>query len=409
MVQICALLENVKKIKIADYNYPLPEEKIAKKGLHKRDSSKLLVCDPHSFSDSYYSSLADHLSAGDVLVFNNTKVVQARLFFPKNQNTTIEVFCLEPIKLDIQQAMGALKTVEFKCLIGGARKWKQNPLRIQTEDGLILEAYKEENIEGSFRVRFKWNTSACFSEILEELGKVPLPPYMNRDATEDDRSRYQTVYAEYDGSVAAPTAGLHFTPELLTQLEEKQIKLQKLTLHVGAGTFKPVSSDEIGDHFMHAEEFLINKETISTLSKAHSNRIIPVGTTSLRAIESTYWLGVLLLEGEKFEDELNVQIPQWLPYGRTTSYSKQEALGAVINYLEKKDISQLKAKTEIIIAPSYEHKLIDGLITNFHQPKSTLLLLIASILGDRWKDMYQYALNNDYRFLSFGDGCLILR
>lgn len=400
--------QDVKKIKIEDYNYPLPDERIARFPLEERDSSKLLISFTQEFQQSSYSQLVNHLPEDSFLLFNETKVVQARLLFPKNETTTIEIFCLEPAgHLDIQQAMAQKKEIIYQCLIGGARKWKSGLLELKTHHGSKIFAEKLENLGGTFLVKFSWTNELSFAEVLEEVGKTPLPPYLNRKAEQSDKDRYQTVFAKVDGSVAAPTASLHFTDKLLQQLKEKNIGSAKLTLHVGAGTFKPVDSEEIEGHEMHAEEFMVNRNLLQALKLNLNKTIIPVGTTSMRALESIYWLGCQAFRGELKKESVPF-ISQWCPYEEIEQISTSDSLKALINYFEANAINHLMARTAIIIAPSYSFRFCKGLITNFHQPKSTLLLLVSALMGEKWRAMYQYALQNDFRFLSYGDGCLIL-
>jgi S-adenosylmethionine:tRNA ribosyltransferase-isomerase len=400
--------EDVKKIKIEDYNYSLPEERIAKYPLERRDLSKLLISKRKGFEISTYQNLTDYLPNQSVLVFNETKVIQARLIFPKNETTTIEIFCLEPYNMDIQLAMQAKGQLLYKCLVGGARKWKNTELQINTNSGHSLRATKIDNQQGVFTIQFNWDDDISFAQVLEEAGKTPLPPYLNRKVEKGDRERYQTVFARVSGSVAAPTASLHFSKELLKRLEEKEVETAKLTLHVGAGTFKPVDAEEMDGHEMHAEEFIVNKALLQQLKVSLSKNIITVGTTSMRALESIYWLGVLIIQNKLTEEEVPF-IPQWIAYETYTDLPKPEqAIHAILNYLDAKNLDQIPAKTAIIIAPGYAFKFCKGLITNFHQPKSTLLLLVSAMLQDKWKEMYDFALHHDFRFLSYGDGCLIL-
>ncbi len=396
----------VKNIRIEDFSYELPDERIARYPLNPRDSSKLLIYNGHEISESHYRNVGDYLPNDTLLLFNQTRVVQARLIFPKNENTNIEVLCLEPMDLpDLQQAMQSSSPIRYKCLVGGARKWKSGKLAMTSAVGTVLYAEKIERLEGSFCIEFSWEGNKHFAEILEEFGRTPLPPYLNRAAEEKDKSTYQTTYAKLDGSVAAPTAGLHFTENLLEQLKTKGVQEEFITLHVGAGTFKPVSSDTMEEHEMHAEEFFVEKSVVETLLKNLYKNVIPVGTTSMRALESIYWLGAKLLVNPKLND---YHITQWEPYQNEANPQAEDALKAVLNHLNQKSADMLIAKTQLIIAPGYKHHICKGLLTNFHQPKSTLLLLVASLIGDRWKDIYSYALQNDFRFLSYGDGCLIL-
>ncbi len=403
--------EDVKKIRIEDYDYPLPEERIARFPLPERDASKLLIARPgEGFQHSIFSEIDRYLPESTYLVFNETKVVQARLLFPKNETTTIEVFCLEPLPgIDIQQAMATRQSIEYICLVGGARKWKSGSLEISLPGGSQLQAEKRESREGTFRIGFSWSGEHTFAEVLELAGKTPLPPYLKRAAEEVDRERYQTVFAQNDGSVAAPTASLHFTRPLLKRLAQKGIEHGKLTLHVGAGTFKPVESEKIGAHEMHAEEVFISKGFVENIYQRLHQKIIPVGTTAMRALESLYWLGALLFKGKLAGEQGIPVLDQWIPYrDDLKGVTPEQSFEALLQYLQHQHLDTLHFKTALIIAPGYHHHICRGLLTNFHQPKSTLLLLVASMLGDNWKEMYRYALNHEFRFLSYGDASLIL-
>ncbi len=399
--------QDVKNIRIEEYYYDLPDEKIAKYPVSPRDSSKLLIYQNEQITDSQYNQLDKFLPKDSLLLFNQTKVVQARLKFPKNEHTLIEIFCLEPHnKRDIQQAMQSSSPIEYKCLVGGARKWKSGPLQLTTSSGEILSAEKITRENDSFIIQFSWTGEQHFAAILEEVGKTPLPPYLNRDAEEKDKTTYQTLFAKTDGSVAAPTAGLHYTEELLEKLAERGIQEEFITLHVGAGTFKPVSTETMSDHEMHAEEFFIERSLLDALLDNLEKPFIPVGTTSLRALESLYWLGTKLLKISGSLDSYHVT--QWEPYQEGHLPTVKDALQAIAIEMSEKGVEILTAKTQLIIAPGYKHRICQGLLTNFHQPKSTLLLLVASFIGDGWKTVYNHALKNNYRFLSYGDGCLIL-
>ncbi len=397
-----------KDLKITDFTYDLPEERIAKRPLEKRESSQLAVVTPEGFATKHYSDLPTVLSAETTLVFNNTKVIHARLLFPRGEGIRpFEVFCLEPSSgLDIQRAMATKNTIEYTCLIGGAKRWKNNPqqLVLGTKAGtLVLNAHKGDAEAGSFTVTFDWNLDLTFAEVLEILGKTPLPPYLNRDVEEADAERYQTVFATYEGSVAAPTAGLHFSEQLMNDLNASGIGKEYVTLHVGAGTFKPVSSETLEEHPMHFEEIHVNRDTLSSLQSKLGN-LTAVGTTSARTLESLYWLGCLV-NGQGPEEM--PEIPQWLPYEKREDISAESALQNLLDWMDYKEVNSFYTKTQLLIAPSYTYRMINQLITNFHQPQSTLILLVAAALGDRWKDLYQYALDNNYRFLSYGDGCLL--
>lgn len=385
----------------------MPDERIAKYPVSPRDSSKLLVYQNAQVTDTQYNQLHRYLPDNALLLFNQTKVVQARLKFPKNEKTTIEIFCLEPgNNRDIQQAMQSKSPIEYKCLVGGARKWKGGLLNLITASGETLSAEKVSRDGDAFIIQFSWTGDKHFATILEEAGKTPLPPYLNRDAEENDKNTYQTLFAKTDGSVAAPTAGLHFTVELLEKLVEHGVQQEFITLHVGAGTFKPVSSDTMQDHEMHAEEFFIERTLLDALLDNLHKPFIPVGTTSLRALESLYWLGAKLLKQQGYLESYHVT--QWEPYQEGRLPDVKDALQAIAIEMSNKGVEILTAKTQLIIAPGYKHRICRGLLTNFHQPKSTLLLLVASFIGNNWKTIYEHALANEYRFLSYGDGCLIL-
>lgn len=404
-----------KRLSITDFSYHLPDEKIAKHPLPKRDESKLLVFKSGKISESHYKHLNAHLPSDSLLIFNNTKVVEARLIFTKPTGGQIEIFCLEPHEqyADITTAMLQKGKVLWKCLVGGAKKWKEEPLiKAITNDknDLIIKAKKIEQKTDCFIIELSWdNEHLTFAEILHIAGLIPLPPYLNRDAEEADKSTYQTIYAQHDGSVAAPTAGLHFTEELFKKLDDKNIQRDFVTLHVGAGTFKPVKAATMDEHEMHTEFIDVRIELIEHLLKHHPKPIIAVGTTSLRTIESLFWLGVKLSETKNVKCEIVPTISQWDAYDLPQNISLTDALTALINWMKSKQLERLITKTQIIIAPGYQLQVAQGLVTNFHQPQSTLLLLIASIVGDNWKMIYNHALNNDYRFLSYGDGCLLMK
>lgn len=436
-----------KDLSILDFTYDLPASKIASYPLEERDASKLLVvgsaetagadrasgvgvAQVTQMSESTYANLDSVLPANTLLIHNNTKVVAARLFFAKENGTIIEIFCLEPapINKDITTAMLAKKEVLWGCLIGGAKKWKEGSLQIKYGNNYTLTATKQEQLTDSYIVKFEWDNEAqSFAEVLEMAGNIPLPPYFNRDAEDNDKERYQTVYAVAEGSVAAPTAGLHFTPRLFEKLAAKNIEKEFVTLHVGAGTFKPVKAARMEDHEMHAEYIDVRTSLIEKLrdcfvvratNKNADQNIIAVGTTSLRTLESLYWMGAKIIaakSGANIENSApltidNLAVEQWDPYTFTEQGnlpSTAAALDALASWLNQNKLERLLTKTQIIIAPGYRFKIIDGLITNFHQPQSTLLLLVAAITNGNWKPIYQYALENDFRFLSYGDGCLI--
>jgi S-adenosylmethionine:tRNA ribosyltransferase-isomerase len=404
-----------KKLSINDFSYHLPDEKIAKHPLAKRDESKLLVFKSGKISESQYKHLDEHLPSDSLLIFNNTKVVEARLIFTKPTGGQIEIFCLEPHDqyADITTAMLQKGKVLWKCLVGGAKKWKEEPLAklIQHDKfDVIIEAKKIEQKTDCFIIELSWNNAdLAFAEILHIAGLIPLPPYLNRDAEEADKHTYQTIYAKHDGSVAAPTAGLHFTKELFEKLDNKNIQRDFVTLHVGAGTFKPVKAATMDEHEMHTEFIDVRIELIEHLLQHQSKPIIAVGTTSLRTIESLYWLGVLMSTEQAKINEKIPSLSQWDAYDLPQNISLETALTALVNWMKSNQLKRLITKTQIIIAPGYQLKIAQGLITNFHQPQSTLLLLIAAIVGDDWKMIYNHALNKDYRFLSYGDGCLLMK
>jgi len=401
---------------IKDYTYELTEERIAKYPLPQRDESKLLIYKNGKIEENNYYNLDKYIPSNSLLVFNNTKVVEARLIFQKSSGSVIELFCLEPAEEypDITTAMMQKKKVLWKCLIGGAKKWKDESLikmikMIESDSKEVeLVAKKIKKLTDDFLIEFSWNdASLSFAEILHHTGSVPLPPYLHREAEETDKERYQTIYAKHEGSVAAPTAGLHFTERLFQKLEKKNIQRDFVTLHVGAGTFKPVKTETISEHEMHAEFFEVQKIFIENLLYHLDKNIIVVGTTSLRTIESLYWLGVkTIFQAEISQHDLQLQ--QWEVYNIDASdISTEQALQSLLQWMNKNQTEVLVTKTQIIIVPGYELKVANGLITNFHQPQSTLLLLVASIVGDHWKKIYSYALENNFRFLSYGDGSLI--
>ena len=401
-----------KYLSIAAFSYELPADRIAEYPVHPRDLSKLLIYKSGKISEDRYARISNHLPSDSLLVFNNTRVVEARLLFQKLTGGIIEIFCLEPHEQyrDITTALQQTGKVWWQCLVGGASKWKPGQvLQKNIDDGnsqLQLEARYIEKKAGSFIIELSWSPAEkSFAEILHLAGAIPLPPYIKRKPESTDNETYQTIYAKTEGSVAAPTAGLHFTDNIFAKLKQKNIASAYLTLHVGAGTFKPVKSDTLEDHEMHAEFIDVSIDTIKLLAATvGKTAVIPVGTTSMRTLESLYWLGVKASRGE----EVN-SLSQWEVY----EYPVQDlpaanALRALAGWMGKSDIKRLITKTQIIIAPGYRFRVATGLITNFHQPQSTLLLLIAALAGTNWKEIYQYALDNDFRFLSYGDGCLLI-
>ena len=402
-----------KELSIKDFTYELPDDRIAIYPVEKRDQSKLLIYKEGTIQETVFETLPDHLSSGDVLVFNDTKVIRARMLFPQPSGKPIEIFCLEPLDFsDPALAFQQEGKSRWKVLIGLAKKWKHGvyqSARFQLADSTIdVKAWIEDQKKDYYIVRFEWNTSCPFSEVIEHIGKTPLPPYINRDTEPDDVERYQTVYATFDGSVAAPTAGLHFTPQVLYNLNRKKIQTLRLTLHVGAGTFKPVKAEKMLDHYMHEERFYIELETLKKIQSAKENksRIVAIGTTSLRTLESVYWHGASLMAGKTASE---VQVMQWTPYEQLQNPSVGDSLQAVIDHLGKKNLHTLSGTTKLLIAPGYSFQVVDALITNFHQPNSTLLLLVAAFIGEDWKKVYAYALENNFRFLSYGDSSLLFR
>ena len=394
----------VKQINISDYNYELPDERIAKFPLEKRDSSKLLTYVSGSVSTNVFSSLPEILPANSCLVFNNTRVIQARLEFFKSTGSRIEIFCLEPQEpSSYELSLSSTQSCVWKCMIGNLKKWKGEVLKKEVgADNLVLEAERLETNGNTSYIKFSWNNGVAFAEVLDLLGELPIPPYLNRKTQESDKTTYQTVYSKVKGSVAAPTAGLHFTPEVISALHDKGIKTMELTLHVGAGTFQPVKAEEIGGHAMHAEKVEVSKEFIKNLIENLGN-VVAVGTTSVRTLESLYYLGVQLHNGDT-----SLLVNQWEPYESEKVLSARESLEAILNYMEKTQSNILYATTQIMIVPGYKFNIVNVLITNFHQPKSTLLLLLAAFVGEKWRELYEYALNNDYRFLSYGDSSVLI-
>lgn len=407
-----------KQLQIKDFDYNLPDEKIAKHPLAERDASKLLIYKHGEIKTDNFIHLAGYLPENALIIFNNTKVVEARLLFKKPSGTTIEIFCLEPAGdyADITTAMLQHEHVLWKCLAGNAKKWKDEILvkqLLHNGKEIELSAKKLSRQAENFIIEFSWNDEQLsFAEVLHIAGVIPLPPYMHRDAEEDDKKRYQTVYAKYDGSVAAPTAGLHFTDNVFEKLSAKKIERDFVTLHVGAGTFKPVKTETIEAHEMHSEFFEVSLELIKKLMAKSSNKIIAVGTTSLRTLESLYWMGVKTRQRSAVSGQQNIPIDgitihQWDVYELDAeNIPVEDALRALVEWMTVHKLDKLIAKTQIIIAPPYKLKVADILITNFHQPKSTLLLLVAAVIGNDWKKVYDYALNNNFRFLSYGDSCL---
>ena len=405
-----------KHIHIKDYNYSLPDERIAKFPLAQRDHSKLLLYKHGEVSEDVFYNIPNHLPEGALMVFNNTKVIQARLHFRKSTGALIEVFLLEPyVPVDYEQMFQTTGSCSWLCMIGNLKKWKGETLR-RTFDvkgrEVTLNAERREDVGKSYRVDFSWDdNTVSFAELLDSVGELPIPPYLNRETQESDKTTYQTVYSKIKGSVAAPTAGLHFTSDVLASLDNHGIDREEVTLHVGAGTFKPVKSEEIQDHEMHTEYICVHRQTLEKLIK-HNACAIAVGTTSVRTLESLYYMGVKLEKNlDISEDELHVC--QWEPYeGETFEMAAivtpLKAIQNILAYLDRHSLNSLHSSTQIIIAPGYEYKIVKMLVTNFHQPQSTLLLLVSAFLHGDWHKIYDYALAHDFRFLSYGDSSLLI-
>lgn len=404
-------MEETKHIKISDYNYPLPDERIAKFPLPVRDQSKLLVYRHGEVSETRFTSLPDYLEAGELMIFNNTKVIQARLHFRKETGALIEIFCLEPIQpndyvLNFQQTSHAA----WLCMIGNLKKWKEGSLHKEMNvkgHTITLTATRGECRGTSHWVDFTWdNPEITFADILEVFGELPIPPYLNRETQESDKETYQTVYSKIKGSVAAPTAGLHFTERVLQALRDKGVDLEEVTLHVGAGTFKPVKSEEIEGHEMHTEYISVNRQTIEKLI-AHEGKAIAVGTTSVRTLESLYYIGVTIASHpDAGQEELHVR--QWQPYETHPTMTTVESLQQILDYMKRHELEALHTSTQIIIAPGYTYHIVQKMVTNFHQPQSTLLLLVSAFVKGDWRTIYDYALAHDFRFLSYGDSSLLI-
>ena len=408
-------------IPIDDFDYELPNESIAYTPAPHRSDSKLLVWDKQIIAESTYHNIAQFISEKSVIFFNNSKVIAARIHFQKANNSNIEIFCLEPSASfqPMSKAMQATQKVEWICLVGSAKKWKEDILEKKLElphKSINIIAKKIKLLEGKFLIEFSWNdASISFSEIIQHIGTIPLPPYIQRDTTPEDTIRYQTTYAKEEGSVAAPTAGLHFNEAVFDSLTKKNCSLEFISLHVGAGTFMPVKTKQITDHEMHAEVFEITIATLTYIleitkqnktNPSKTTPIIAVGTTTLRTLESLYWLGVKLIVDPSIQKNKNIHLTQWEGYTNEASIPVTEALNALIHWMHLHQISTLITSTQLMIMPGYSFKIVNGLVTNFHQPKSTLLLIIAAITGEHWKYIYEHALKNNYRFLSYGDGCL---
>lgn len=422
----------MEEILIEEYNYPLPDERIAKYPLANRDQSKLLIYRDGKVSEDQFYHIGEYLSADSLLIYNNTRVIQARLEFHKQsedgtQGARIEIFCLEPLlPHDYQLSLGSTSGCTWKCMIGNAKKWKSGalslPVQLPSGEGITLSAEKGEQTGNTFAVRFWWNTPASnlsplasnlnisFAEILDAVGELPIPPYLNRKTEESDKTTYQTVYSRIKGSVAAPTAGLHFTDNVLNGLRQKGIQTAEVTLHVGAGTFQPVKVADANQHTMHTEIIAVPRETIATLM-ANLGHIVAVGTTSMRTLESLYFLGEQLSTTlhNPIQPSTTLSVAQFAPYQQEHALSTREALQALLDYLDNTQQDTLHAETQIMIKPGYQFRVVDQLITNFHQPKSTLLLLVSAFVGGDWHTIYDYALSHNFRFLSYGDSSILSR
>ena len=404
---------DTKHIQIKDFNYNLPDERIAKFPLAKRDNSKLLLYRHGEVTEDVFHNIAQYLPKGALMVFNNTKVIQARLHFRKETGALIEVFLLEPyMPADYEQMFQTTGHCSWLCMIGNLKKWKEGTLK-RTFDvkgkEVTLVAERKEDVHKSYRVDFSWDASdVSWAELLDAVGELPIPPYLNRETQESDKTTYQTVYSKIKGSVAAPTAGLHFTPEVLADIDRHGIDREELTLHVGAGTFKPVKSEEIQDHEMHTEYICVHRQTLEKLIR-HEAKAIAVGTTSVRTLESLYYIGVKLEKTLDLSEE-ELHVCQWEPYENAVAkpITPIKAIENILAYLDKHGLSALHASTQIIIASGYEYNIVKMLVTNFHQPQSTLLLLVSAFVHGDWRKIYDYALAHDFRFLSYGDSSLLI-
>ncbi len=394
---------NAKDIHISEYIYPLPDERIAKHPLAKRDSCKLLVADSNGVSaDTVFTSLPEMIPADTMLVYNNTRVINARVKMQKETGAAIEIFCLEPYApADYERNFAATESASWRCLVGNSKRWKDGPLKRVIGDNVTLTATRISKTDGESIVKFTWdNPSMTFAQVIDAVGVIPIPPYLNRETESTDTDDYQTVFSRIQGSVAAPTAGLHFTDSLLADIDARGIRRREVTLHVGAGTFRPVQGDTVGEHNMHSELIVVNRDLIQEL--ADEKRVYAVGTTSVRTLESLYHIGCLIHQGE-----WNGEVPQWYPYSDNhPQLSVHDALTVLVKYLDDNGLDRIIASTRIIIAPGYRYRIVKGMVTNFHQPGSTLLLLVSAMIGDAWRDVYAHALDHGYRFLSYGDACL---
>lgn len=403
-------MNHPRSLSIEDFNYELPDEYIAKYPRKNREEARLLIYNQGKISEGIFSNIDQVLKKDDLLLLNETKVIPARIHFKKSTGGEVEIFLLQPATMDHAQAMDQRSEVVWEAMVGGAKKWKEGPLsRTVSLGGSNFEfsAEKVSSSAGTFQIKFSWDQGdISFSEILGSVGELPLPPYFERKADAEDYDRYQTVFARLEGSVAAPTAGLHFTPQVIATLEARGVVSERITLHVGSGTFKPVSATTMEGHDMHGEVFTVSTDLVKKLI-ASKGRIVPVGTTSMRTIESVYWLGVKLLAGVS-KSESGLSLSQWDPYELPQGYSKEEALTALLKYCETVGLNQISGVTSVMIAPGYSFRIAQGLITNFHLPKSTLILLVAAMVGDAWRALYEQAKSSGFKFLSYGDSSILL-
>lgn len=403
-------MKTVKEIEIVDYDYLLPDERIAKYPLERRDSSKLLIYNKGNISEDVFFNLPSYIPVGSLMIFNNTKVIQARLRFLKETGAKIEVFCLEPeIPNDYVSVFQQTSSCVWRCLVGNSNRWKSGVLSQKIEIAGKMVTLSAERIGSPSSVNsvcFSWDNGFSFAEIIENAGELPIPPYLNRKTEESDNNTYQTVYSKVKGSVAAPTAGLHFTPDVLDNLKKHGVDCGEVTLHVGAGTFKPVKSKTIAEHDMHEEYIEVRKDLIHRMIKS-GGRVVAVGTTSVRTLESLYYLGEMVALNPDLEEK-DLHVSQWTPYEEKHTMTAVEALQALYDYMEMKKQEVIHSHTQIMIVPGYEYHIVKSIVTNFHQPKSTLLLLVSAFVNGDWKSIYDYALEHDFRFLSYGDSSLLI-
>ena len=406
-------IEEVRDLRIADYNYPLPDERIAKHPLSQREQCKVLMYKDDTIEQHIFQEVPQLLPSNAMLIYNNTRVINARLRFRKATGSQIEIFCLEPVAPhDYQLIFQTTSQCTWLCLVGNSKRWKSGNLLQQVmvdKQSITVSAARGERRGNAFEITFSWNGNGdvTFASLLEAMGEIPIPPYLNRGTEQSDLTDYQTVYSHIDGSVAAPTAGLHFTDEVLAECDRRGIARRELTLHVGAGTFQPVKSDSIGDHAMHTEFISVSRDLLAELATTQ-RPVIAVGTTSVRTLESLYYVGQILeTNSDATEEELRVT--QWMPYSTPCEISVQQSLQNIVDYLDRHGASDYLGSTQLMIAPGYTYRIVKGMITNFHQPQSTLLLLVAAFVGDdNWRGIYDYALGHDFRFLSYGDACLFM-